>query len=175
MDFELERAKEILENTPRTLRALLTGIHDDWASANEGPDTWSPLDVLAHLIHGEETDWVPRAQIILRHGQSFAFEPFDRFAFRERDSSKGKELPELLDAFEELRARNIATLDGMKLTDRELELCGTHPEFGRVTMAQLIATWAVHDLAHIVQIARAMAKQYDAAVGPWKEYLSVLK
>ena len=175
MDFELKRAREVLERTPATLRALLSGLHDDWVYNNEGPGTWSPVDVLGHLIHGEETDWIPRAQIILQHGQSFAFEPFDPLAFCERDSSRGKSLPALLDTFEALRQQNLVSLEEMNLGAHRLQLCGTHPKFGKVTMAQLIATWAVHDLAHIVQIARTMAKQYDAAVGPWKEYLSVLK
>ena len=173
MEFDVEHASAILERTPATLRTLLAGLSDEWVSNNEGPDTWSPIDVLGHLIHGEEADWIPRAQIILQYGESFAFEPFDRFAFQER--SEGRPLSELLDTFGALRLRNLATLDEMGLNADKLELCGTHPEFGRVTLSQLIATWATHDLAHIVQIARVMAKQYDSAVGPWKEYLSVLK
>lgn len=175
MDFELQQAKQVLERTPTTLRALLSGLHEDWVFSNEGPDTWNPIDVLGHLVHGEETDWIPRAQIILQHGESFAFEPFDPATFRERRSVKGKGLKDLLDTFEALRNRNLAALDDMDLGESQLRLCGRHPAFGRITMAQLIATWTVHDLAHIVQIARVMAKQYDAAVGPWKEYLSVLK
>lgn len=173
MKFEQEHAREILERTPATLEALLLGLPDEWVSSNEGPDTWSPIDVLGHLIHGEEADWIPRARIILQYGESFAFEPFDRFTFQERNNRKP--LSKLLETFEVLRQRNLVTLDQMDLSLDQLNLCGTHPEFGRVTMGQLIATWAVHDLAHIVQIARVMAKQYGTAVGPWKEYLSVLK
>ena len=175
MEFELERAREILERTPGTLKTLLHGLSEDWVANNEGPETWSPIEVVAHLIHGEEVDWIPRARIILEHGESLPFEPFDPQAFRGRDSVKGKGLPELLSTFEELRAKNIATLASMDLSGDQLALHGAHPEFGHVTMAQLIATWATHDLAHIVQIARAMAKQNDKAVGPWKTYLSVLK
>lgn len=175
MEFELRHAREILERTPVTLSTMLSGIADEWLLANEGPDTWSPLDVVSHLIHGEEVDWIPRARIIIRHGESFTFEPFDPSAFADRESIKGKGLRELLDTFATLRARNLTSLDEMDLTVEKLELAGTHPEFGRVTMAQLIATWAAHDLSHIVQAARAMAKRYDIAVGPWKEYLSVLK
>jgi hypothetical protein len=175
MDFEVDQAVEILERTPATLRTLLSGLSDAWTSGNEGPDTWSPIDVVKHLIHGEEVDWIPRAQIILQHGESFTFEPFDPLAFEGRASSSGKGLAELLDIFEELRARNLAALEAMDLSENQLSLYGTHPEFGRVTLGQLIATWATHDLAHIVQIARAMAKQYGVAVGPWKKYLSVLQ
>ena len=175
MEFELEQAKDILRRTPATLEALLRGLPAEWLGSNEGPDTWSPLDVLGHLIHGDEEDWIPRARIILQHGEASIFEPFDRFAYLERESTKGKGLADLLATFETLRAKNLAALDEMDLdNDDRLALLGTHPEFGRVTLGQLIATWATHDLAHIVQIARVLARQYDAAVGPWKEYLSVL-
>lgn len=176
MEFELEQAKDILRRTPATLDALLRGLPAEWVNGTEGPDTWSPLDVLGHLVHGEEEDWIPRAQIILQHGESSAFEPFDRFAYLERDSTKGKDLADLLTTFEALRAKNLEALDDMDLENGDrLTLHGTHPEFGRVTLGQLIATWATHDLAHIVQIARVLAKQYDSAVGPWKAYLSVLQ
>lgn len=175
MHFELDQARKVLERTPGTIRALLSGLHDNWVSSNEGPDTWSPMDVLAHLIHGEEEDWIPRAKIILQQGEASTFEPFDRFAFLERESTKGKDLADLCTTFETLRAKNLAALDEMDLdNDDRLDLLGTHPEFGRVTLGQLIATWATHDLAHIVQITRVLAKQYDTAVGPWKAYLSVL-
>ena len=176
MEFDLAQGKDILRRTPATLDALLRGLPDEWLGGNEGPNTWSPLDVLGHLIHGEEEDWIPRALIVLQHGESSAFEPFDRFAYLERESTKGKGPADLLDTFEALRTKNLATLDDMDLDNNDrLALLGTHPEFGRVTLGQLIATWATHDLAHIVQIARVMAKQYDSAVGPWKAYLSVLK
>lgn len=172
MEFDQESAREILERTPSTLTALLSGLPDDWTANNEGPDTWSPHDIVAHLIHGEEADWVPRAHIILEHGESLAFEPFDRFAFGKY--AEGRSVEELLKRFAELRRRNLDALRDLELTPETLELSGTHPEFGRVTMSQLIATWAVHDLAHIAQIARVMARQWDAEVGPWKKYLSVL-
>ncbi len=173
MKFDHESAKQILERTPSTLKALLSGLSDDWTANNEGPDTWSAHDIVAHLIHGEEADWVPRAHIILEHGESLAFEPFERFAFGKY--AEGKSVNELLQRFAELRRRNLDVLQDFELTPEKLELSGTHPEFGRVTMGQLIATWAVHDLAHIAQIARVMARQWDAEVGPWKKYLSVLE
>ncbi len=171
MDFELNNAIEILERTPVTLRALLSGISDKWTENNEGPDTWSPEDVVRHLIQGEEEDWIPRARIILDSGESEPFVPFERFAFKKRYAEEG--LPELLDRFEKFRKKNLEALVELNLTGDRLQLCGTHPEFGKVTMGQLIATWAVHDLSHIVQIARAMAKQYQSAVGPWRKYLSL--
>jgi hypothetical protein len=175
VDFELSHARDILERTPATLRVMLSGLDEQWLVNNEGPGTWSPVDVVKHLIHGEETDWIPRAQIILQHGESFTFEPFDPLAFEGRESSSGKALPELLDTFEALRSRNLAVLDAMEFNDSQLELRGTHPEFGTVTLGQLIATWATHDLSHIAQISRTMVKQYEAAVGPWRKYLSILK
>lgn len=173
MDFSIDDAVAILERTPQTLSALLTGLPEPWIDNNEGPDTWSPIDVTKHLIHGEEEDWIPRIRIILAQGESQTFVPFDRFAFRDR--SKGKLLPDLLDQFEALRKENLVSLAELKLTQTQLELRGKHPEFGTVTMSQLIATWATHDLSHIVQVARVMAKQYQTAVGPWAAYLSVLK
>ncbi len=172
MEFELERTIEVLERTPRTLRALLEDLPDPWIRSNEGPKTFSPFDVLGHLIHGEETDWVPRAKIILEHGASRPFTPFDRFAFRE--VSKGKSLADLLDTFETLRVKNIASLRALRLDAKRLDLVGTHPELGSVTLRQLLATWAVHDLAHLGQITRVMAKQYGTEVGPWREFLPVL-
>ncbi len=172
MEFELERTVEVLERTPKTLRSLLEGLPDAWTRGNEGPETFSPFDVLGHLIHGEETDWIPRARIILEHGPSRPFTPFDRFAFRE--VSKGKSPADLLDTFETLRAKNIASLKALDLGAEQLDLVGTHPELGSVTLRQLLATWTVHDLAHLGQIARVMAKQYGTEVGPWKEFLPVL-
>lgn len=173
MDFQLKHAVEILEQTPGTLHALVGGLSDPWILTDEGPDTWSPYDVVGHLIHGEETDWIGRIKIILEHGESRTFTPFDRFAFFQK--SKGKTLGELLETFAKLRKENLRTLDELKLEHRHYDLKGTHPEFGQVTLGQLIATWAVHDLSHIDQIVRTMAKQYQDAVGPWKAYLSVLK
>jgi hypothetical protein len=172
MDFQLQRTVEILERTPKTLRSLLEGLSDPWLRNNEGPDTFSPFDVIGHLIHGEETDWVPRAKIILEHGESQPFTPFDRFAFREK--SKGKTCLELLETFETLRRKNLDYLEGLDLRPDQLDLTGTHPELGRVTLRQLLATWTVHDLGHLGQIVRVMAKQYGGEVGPWKEFLSIL-
>jgi hypothetical protein len=173
MNFQLKHAVEILEQTPGTLRALVGGLSDPWILTDEGPDTWSPYDVVGHLIHGEETDWIARIKIILEHGESRTFTPFDRFAFFQK--SKGKTPGELLETFEKLRKENLRALEALKLEPRHYDLKGTHPAFGQVTLGQLIATWAVHDLSHIAQIVRTMAKQYHDAVGPWKAYLSVLK
>lgn len=172
MDFALPQGIAVLARTPAALRALLDGLPPDWTSATEGPDTWSPYDVIGHLNHGERTDWIPRARIILEQGVNRRFEPYDRFAqFRE---SQGKSLGQLLDEFNALRAENLRTLEGWHLTDEQLALEGQHPAFGAVTLRQLLATWVAHDLGHVVQTARVMAKQYRDAVGPWREYLSVL-
>jgi hypothetical protein len=173
MDFDLTQAIPVLERTPATLRTLLDGLPSAWTDANEGPDTWSPFDVLGHLIHGERADWIPRARMILEEGRSRAFEPFDRFAqFRD---SEGKSLAELLDEFERLRAKSLGTLKGWQLTDAQLSLEGEHPVFGAVTLRQLLATWTAHDVSHLAQIARVMAKQYRDAVGPWRAYLPVME
>ena len=172
MDFSLDVAVEVLTRTPATLRTMLNGLSSPWTSGNEGPDTWSPQDVVGHLIHGEETDWIPRAKIILTKGESQVFEPFDRFAQTRRFA--GWSLERLLDRFGELRAEGVATLRGWHLTRVQLALRGRHPEQGQVTLSQLLAAWVVHDLGHIAQISRVMAKQYTAAVGSWKAYLPVL-
>jgi hypothetical protein len=172
MDFDLAAATAILERTPPTLRAMLGGLPPAWTDATEGPETWSPWAVLGHLVHGERADWIPRAAIVLRQGADRRFEPYDRFAqFHE---SRGKSIAELLDEFARLRADNLATLAGWRLTPHELALRGEHPSFGAVTLRQLLATWVAHDLGHIGQIARVMAKQYRDAVGPWRAYLPVL-
>ena len=172
MSFELTEGIAVLERTPATFRALLAGLQDEWTTTNEGPDTFSPYDNVGHLIHGERTDWIPRARIILAQGDNRRFEPYDRFAqIRE---SKGKSLSQLLDEFELLRAENLATLRGWNLSDRELELKGEHPELGAVTLRQLLAAWVVHDLGHIAQTTRVMAKQYREAIGPWRAYLPVV-
>lgn len=172
-EFRLDEAQEVLRRTPVVLQTLLGSLPDSWLTHDEGPDTWSPRDVVGHLIHGELDDWIPRTKIILNHGESRPFEPFDRFAFRER--IKGKSCAELLDEFAALRKANLETLAGLDLSAGQLAQRGTHPAFGSVTLAQLIATWAVHDLSHIYQIARVMASRYETDVGPWKEYLGVLK
>ena len=172
MEFDLQRGVEILERTPRVLSAMLSGLPPEWIDANEGPDTWSPYVIVGHLIHGERTDWIPRAKIILAQGDERRFTPYDRFAqFQE---SKGKSLADLLNEFADLRARNLETLTGWNLSDEQLALQGVHPEFGPVTMRQLLATWVGHDLGHIAQTARVMAKQYRDAIGPWRAYLPVM-
>lgn len=172
MEFDLDSGITVLERTPGTLRPMLEGLGPEWINATEGPDTWSPYDIVGHLIHGERADWIPRARIILDQGSNRRFAPFDRFAqFQE---STGKSLGELLNEFEQLRAGNIATLRGWHLSESQLVLEGEHPELGRVTLRQLLATWVAHDLGHIAQAARVMAKQYRDAVGPWRAYLPVL-
>lgn len=172
MEFDLTRAMEVLERTPATLRALLGGLPEAWTAPNEGPETFSAFDNLGHLIHGERGDWLTRARIILAQGPDRRFEPYDRFAqYRE---SQGKGLAQLLDEFESLRAANLATLREWNLTERELALEGEHPAFGAVTLRQLLSAWVVHDLGHIAQTTRVMAKQYRDEVGPWRQYLPVL-
>jgi hypothetical protein len=162
----------VLERTPSTLRSMLAGLSPRWTNANEGPDTWSPYVIVGHLIHGERADWIPRATIILAQGPQRRFTPFDREAqFRE---SEGKSLAELLDEFEALRADSLRTLADWKLTEKHLSLEAEHPAFGLVTLQQLLSTWVVHDLGHIAQIARVMAKQYRSAIGPWRAYLPVV-
>jgi hypothetical protein len=172
MDFDLTTGIAVLEQTPHALRALLAGLPPAWIDANEGPETWSPYDIVGHLVHGERADWIPRARIILDQGPRRRFEPFDRLAqFRE---SQGKSLGDLLDEFARLRAESLATLAGWRLTEAQLALEGEHPEFGPVTLRQLLATWVAHDLGHVAQTARVMAKQYREAVGPWRAYLPVM-
>lgn len=170
--MQIGEAAAILERTPGTLRALLAGLPEAWLEADEGPETFSPMDVLGHLIHGEETDWIPRIEIILEHGESRPFTPFDRFAFRER--CRGWSNARLLDRFEALRAENLQRLGALELGAKALDRTGTHPALGRVTLGQLVAAWVVHDLGHIKQIVRTMAKRYHDDVGPWREYLSIL-
>lgn len=172
MDFSLEQAITILERTPRTLRALLSGLAEPWVRNNDGADTWSPFDVVGHLVHGERTDWIPRAQIILQVGAARTFEPFDRFAqFRENE---GRSLADLLDAFEALRTENIAVLRRLRLGSTDLERQGRHPDLGAVTLRELLATWVVHDLTHLAQIVEVMASQYREEVGPWRAYIPAL-
>lgn len=171
MTFDLAEGVEILIRTPAVLRSLLAGLPAGWVDHNEGGDSWSPFDVVGHLIDGDRTDWIPRARIIIGR-EARPFDPFNRFTHLA--ANKGKSLSELLDTFEQLRARNLQILQGFNLTAPMLELTGTHPELGTVTLRQLLATWVAHDLNHINQIVRVMAKQYDQEVGPWKEYLPVL-
>ena len=172
MEFVLNDGVDVLRRTPGALRALLDGLPPAWIEATEGPDTWSPYVVVGHLIHGERADWIPRARIILAQGETRRFEPYDRYAqFRE---SEGKSMAELLEEFAALRAANLATLEAWRLTDAQLALEGEHPAFGAVTLRQLLATWVAHDLSHLTQVSRVMAKQYREAVGPWRAYLSVM-
>lgn len=172
MSFQLSDGIAVLERTPATFRALLAGLPEAWISTDEGPNTFSPFDNVGHLIHGERTDWIPRARVILAQGADRRFEPYDRFA--QTRESQGKNIGQLLDEFATLRAENVKTLREWKLSDRELALQGEHPELGPVTLRQLLATWVAHDLGHIAQTTRVMAKQYSDAVGPWRAYLPVL-
>lgn len=169
--FNFRDALAVLERTPGTLGALLNGLPDPWITATEGEDTWSPYDVIGHLIHGERTDWIPRVRHIMA-GETHPFERFDRHA--QFTESKGKDVVELLATFADLRRRNLAALVGMNLTPADFERQGLHPELGQVTLGELLATWVVHDLDHVAQISRTMAKRYKGAVGPWTAYLSVL-
>ena len=170
--FDLQSGTAVLERTPVTLREMLVGLPAQWIDADEGPETWSPYVIVGHLVHGERTDWIPRARIILAQGANRRFEPFDRLAqFRE---SQGKSLAQLLDEFSDRRRENLQTLRRWRLTEQQLALEGEHPELGAVTLRQLLATWVAHDLGHIAQIARAMAKQYRDAIGPWRAYLTIM-
>lgn len=172
MNFDLDDGIALLERTPATFRALLAGLSDTWISTDEGPETFSPFDNLGHLIHGERTDWIPRARLILAQGANRTFEPYDRFA--QRRESHGKSMSTLLYEFAVLRAENLATLRSWNLSDRELALTGEHPSLGPVTLRQLLATWVTHDLGHLAQTARVMAKRHREAVGPWRAYLPIL-
>jgi hypothetical protein len=170
--FVIEEAVLILARTPATLDALLRGLPDSWMMAHEGGETWSPFDVIGHLIHGERTDWLPRVRIILAHGEERAFDRFDRFAqFAESD---GRTLDSLLDEFAALRQESLRELVTLRLTDADLDRRGRHPELGVVTLRQLLATWVAHDLDHVVQISRVLAKQYADEVGPWRAYLRII-
>jgi uncharacterized protein YndB with AHSA1/START domain len=172
MEFDLDRSIEVLGRTPAVLSALLGGLAEPWIRGTEGPDTFSPFDVVGHLIDGEETDWIPRARIILAQGADRRFEPYDRFRHRARNA--GRPLSSLLEEFARLRAANIEELRAWQLTAVQLDLTATHPDLGPVTLRQLLATWVTHDLGHLAQVARVMAKQYRGAVGPWLSYLPVL-
>jgi hypothetical protein len=172
MDFNLEKSIAVLERTPATLTAMLLGLPEEWLMSNEGGESWSPYDVLGHLVSLEASDWIPRARTILEAGTSRDLDPVDRFAmFTE---SKGKSLEQLLDEFAERRQQSIKTLRAMNLTEADLARKGRHPAFGEVTLGQLLATWTVHDLNHIHQIVQTMSRQYTEAVGAWREYLLIL-
>ena len=173
MKFDLEKSIELLERTPFVLESLLNGLSDDWTANNEGPETWSPYDVIGHLIHGEKTDWIARLEICLSSGPNKTFAKFDRFA--QFDESKGKTLDDLLTEFKVVRAHNLALLRSMGLTQADYNKTAIHPTFGEVKLSQLLSTWVAHDMDHIFQISRVMAKQYKDEVGPWVEYLKILR
>lgn len=173
MEPKLQHTIALLSRTPATLDALLRDLPQEWIFHNEGENTFNAFDVIGHLIHGERTDWMVRAKRILEFGETRAFERFDRRA-QERES-RGKSLGQLLDEFSRLRSENLAALRALNLTDQDLTRRGLHPELGTVTLSQLLATWAAHDLTHLHQISRIMAHQYREAVGPWTAYLGVMK
>jgi len=172
MNYSIDKALEILEQTPKTLSSLLSNLSDEWVFCNEGKDTWSAFDVVGHLIHCENTDWIPRLKIILSNKDNKTFDPFDRFA--QFENSKGKSLSNLLDEFQKVRAENLEYLKLLELSEAELGLKGMHPTFGEVSLKELLATWVTHDLGHIAQISRVMAKQYKNDVGPWTAFISIL-
>jgi hypothetical protein len=173
MEFRFEEALPVLSRTPDVLRGLLADLPTGWTHATEGPGTWSPFDVVGHLIHGEETDWLPRVEHILTVGDAVPFAPFDREAMFA--ASQGRSLAALLERFARLRRDSLTRLAMLQLTDADLARQGRHPEFGVVTLGQHLATWVAHDLGHIRQIVRVMARQYSDAVGPWRAYLSILR
>ena len=173
MQFGIEQSIEILQRTPTVLRNMLAGLSDGWLHSNYGADTFSPFDVVGHLITGEKTDWMTRTRIILEHGTARPFDKYDRYA--QFEDSRGKSIEQLLDEFERLRAANLAALRGLNLTPQLLAKKGMHPALGEVTLEQLLATWVAHDCNHIAQIAKCLATQYEEAVGPWKQYLGILR
>ena len=172
MQFNLTRSLEILERTPILIESYLSGLSDEWIHQNEGGNTWSPYDIVGHLIHGEKTDWIVRAKIIIYQEGDRTFSPFDRFA--QFNDSKGKSLAQLLEEFKWMRNDNLNELRAMNITEQMLDLEGIHPELGVVKLKQLLATWVAHDLGHIAQISRVMANQYKHEVGPWQAYLGII-
>jgi len=172
MQYSLERSYEILDRTPAVLNALLSGLPDYWVMPNEGPETFSPYDVVGHFIHGEKTDWVVRAKMIMQFGNSQTFEKYDRFA--QYEESKGKSLQQLLDEFDSLRKENMIWFRSLNLSEIDLDKKGMHPVLGEVTLRNLLSTWVIHDLTHIAQVTRVMAKQYKEEMGPWRQYFRIL-
>lgn len=172
MTFTIDKSYQVLGSTPAVLKSLLSHLHDDWVMSNEGPETFSPYDVIGHLVHGEKTDWTIRIRRILEHGTTFPFTPYDRFA--QFEESKGKNLLQLLDEFEQLRNENLGWLKSLELKETDFDKKGMHPALGEVTLRNLLATWVVHDLTHIAQITRVMAKQYKEEMGPWTEFFRIL-
>ena len=173
MTFDLAKCLELLERTPAVLDTMLSGLSEDWTHHNEGGETWSPYDVIGHLIHGERTDWMARLDIILSDGPNKTFVPFDRFA--QFEESRGKSLADLLREFRDVRSANLARLRSLGLSDADFDRTGIHPKFGTVTLRQLLSTWTVHDLDHVIQISRVMAKQIGTETGPWVEYLRIIR
>ena len=172
MQLDLQKSFEILDRTPQVLEQLLSGLSEEWLRNNEGPDTWSPYDIVGHLIHGEKTDWIERTERILDASKSNTFEPFDRFAQFNEDQHKT--IDALLTEFSVIRSKNLAQIKKLNIATEDLDKKGIHPSLGEVSLKNLLATWVAHDLGHIAQITRVMAKQYKEAVGPWQEYLSVM-
>lgn len=170
--FRVDEAIAVLERTPAVLAALIDELPDAWIVADEGPETWSPFDILGHLVHGERADWLTRTRTILEHGESVAFEPFDRFAMFEE--SRGKSASDLLEEFSDLRRRNLDELETLAISGDDLDQTGRHPALGTVKLRELLAAWVVHDLGHLAQISRVMAKRYREQAGPWREYLPIL-
>ena len=173
MNFSLDKSIELLERTPTVIAYLTEDLSSEWTDNNEGGDTWSVFDVIGHLIHGDRTDWITRTEIILSDKDNKAFDPFDRFA--QFETSEGKTLPQLLEEFKIIRISNIARLRKLQIKEQDLTKTGIHPTFGLVTLSQLLSTWVVHDLDHISQISRIMAKQYKEQTGPWIEFLKILR
>jgi hypothetical protein len=172
MKFEINQTIAVLEKTPAVLSQLLTGLTPLWTHQNEGGDSWSPYDVVGHLVHGEKTDWMPRLEIILKNDPSQTFEPYDRFA--QFEMSKDKSIKQLLDEFNTLRLDNLKTLRSKNISEEDLQKTAVHPELGTITLENLLSAWMVHDMGHIAQISRVMAKQYKDEVGPWPKYLTIL-
>jgi len=172
MRYSVDEAISVLKKTPIVLKTLLGDLSSDWTHTNEGGDSWSPFDVVGHLVHGEKTDWMPRLEIVLNDSPDKTFSPYDRFA--QFEMSQGKSLAQLLDEFELLRNDNLDTLQSKRLTSADLDREGIHPELGPVTLSEMLSAWVVHDLGHIAQVSRVMAKQYKDEVGPWPRYLTIL-
>lgn len=171
MNFDLKKSIELLERSPETYEALLSNLKNDWNKINEGQDTWSAYNIVGHLIHGEKTDWIPRAEIILTK-ENKKFEPYDRFAQEKLYSTQTFE--ELINEFKELRVRNVDKLKSWNLTEQDLDKQGMHPDLGLVTLKQLISTWTIHDMIHFNQISRVIVKHYADDIGPWKKYVRLL-
>lgn len=172
MDYQLDQALEILTRTPNVMKSLLSGISEEWVHSTEGPGTWSPYDVVGHLVHGEKTDWMPRLEIVLSTAGNKTFTPYDRFA--QFEMSQGKTLEILLQEFEHLRTKNLETLRSKNLSEADLQRTAIHPSLGTITLKNMLASWVVHDLGHLAQVSRVMAKQYQVEIGPWTKYLTIV-